>query len=323
MGAMSSTAQSRARRRREAHALAEYQGGVLSHRQLYAAGWSRWQVDAEVAAGRWARHVRGVVATHTGPLSREALWWTAVLGVGRTVALAGVSALQASGLTGIRAEMIDVVVPSSSHPRRVPGVRARETTLLRDDDVAAVGIPRVRPAVAVVQAARWARSDRQAALMVVAPVQQRIVQAAEIADVLARSRRQPRRALLTSVVADVADGAHALGELDFARLCRRRGLPEPTRQRVVITAGGRRYLDVEWEEWALAAEIDGVAHMQVATWLDDSWRENEVVIDGRRVLRFPVLALRLDPGRAMDQAEEALRRCGWRPGLQCRRPLAG
>lgn len=72
----------------------------------------------------------------------------------------------------------------------------------------------------------------------------------------------------------------------------------------------------------MAAEIDGSHHMRVGTWLDDAWRQNEVVIDGRRVLRFPLLAIRIDPERAMDQTEAALRRAGWRPAPR-RRPTSG
>ena len=64
------------------------------------------------------------------------------------------------------------------------------------------------------------------------------------------------------------------------------------------------------------AEIDGVAHMSVATWVDDAWRQNDVVIGGRTVLRFPQLAVRLHPDRVIAQTTAALVRRGWRPGLR-------
>lgn len=68
--------------------------------------------------------------------------------------------------------------------------------------------------------------------------------------------------------------------------------------------------------WSLAAEIDGIAHMSVATWLDDAWRQNDVVIGGRTVLRFPQLAVRLHPDRVIEQTTAGLLRHGWRPGLR-------
>lgn len=62
------------------------------------------------------------------------------------------------------------------------------------------------------------------------------------------------------VIRDVCDGAHSLGELDFAGYCRQYGLPEPTRQSVRSSADGRVYLDVGWEDVGLVVEIDGGHH---------------------------------------------------------------
>ena len=64
------------------------------------------------------------------------------------------------------------------------------------------------------------------------------------------------------VVADLTDGAHSLGELDFARLCRERGLPEPSRQAVRRGPRGTIYLDVRWDHLRLVVEIDGAQHTQ-------------------------------------------------------------
>jgi hypothetical protein len=205
-------------------------------------------------------------------------------------------------------------------------VVVHETRRLRRDDLVPTGLPRMRPAPAAVLAALWAASDRQAALYLVATVQQRLARPDDLARAAARVRRHPRRTLIRHVIAEISDGAQALSELDFAVLCRRRGLPAPTRQTVVMTSTGRCYLDVTWDEWDVTAEIDGVQHLQVDVWVRDAWRTNEVTLGGRMVLRFPTLALRLDPNRVMDQTEAALRRAGWRPGVpsarSVRRPVA-
>lgn len=219
--------------------LSEEQSGVVHRRQLYELGWTRWQVDAQLDGGRWAQVAGGVIITHRGPLPDRARWWAAVLQVGPRAVLAGSTALQAAGLTGVSDDVIHVAAPKSSRPRRPPGVRVHETRLLSHDDVLRAGLPRVRPVAAAVQAALWARSDRQACLYLVSTVQQRLVTAVDLADRLARVTRHRRLPLLRSVVGDVVDGAQALSELDFAALCRRRGLPQPTRQSVVTTALGR------------------------------------------------------------------------------------
>lgn len=307
------SAAARARRRAGVLDLADAQAGVLHCGQLYARGWTPAQVRAELAGGRWRRTGTQTVATYTGPLSQPSMWWRAVLEVGPTAVLAGSTALQANGLQGITDDSLHVAAPKSSRPRRVSGVVVHETRRLRDEDVVATGLPRMRTAPAAVLAALWAVSDRQAALYLVAPVQQRMTTAAEVVASVSRITRHRRRQLLVAVAHDLACGAESLGELDFARLCRAAGLPEPSRQRIVRTPRGRFYLDVAWDDWRLAVEIDGAAHMEVSAWLADSWRQNEVVLSGRVVLRFPLVAVRLDPSRVVEQTRSALIRQGWRP----------
>jgi hypothetical protein len=122
----------------------------------------------------------------------------------------------------------------------------------------------------------------------------------------------PWRQLLFSVVADLEGGSHALGELDAIRLCREAGLPEPTRQAVrTDSRGRRRYLDLWWELYRLAVEIDGMQHMELLIWCDDMIRQNELVIDRGDQLRFPSLVLRTQPAVFTDQLARALRSRGW------------
>ena len=318
---IASTADERQQRRLAASEVAESQAGVLHRRQLSELGWSYAQVEAEISAGRWRRSGEMTVITYTGPATRTSIRWRAVLEVGPTAVLAGVSALQAAGMSGIDAASVHVAVPKSSRPRRPRGgVVVHETRRLRRQDVAATGLPRMRVAPAAVLAALWAASDRQAALMLVAPVQQRLVMAADLLAPANRVRRHRRRALIQAVMSDLLHGAETLGEIDFATLCREAGLPEPTRQRLVQRRSGRWYLDVEWEEWGVVVEIDGVHHMSVSAWVDDAWRQNEVVIAGRVVLRFPQLVMRTDPVRVVAQVREALLRRGWTPGAVALRP---
>jgi len=117
---------------------------------------------------------------------------------------------------------------------------------------------------------------------------------------------QPRRAFLDAVLRDVCDGAHSLGELDFARWCRRRGLPEPTRQQVKTLRGGRVYLDVEWADVGLVVEIDGGHHALALNPVADALRQNEVTLTRRAVLRIPVVGLRLAPDAFLDQVARGL-----------------
>ena len=100
---------------------------------------------------------------------------------------------------------------------------------------------------------------------------------------------------------DIAFGAQSLGELDFARLCRARGLPEPSRQVVRQTPAGRIYLDVGWDEFDLVVEIDGAQHRWGLAVTTDNLRQNDITLSGDRVLRIDVIGLRLETDRFLDQ----------------------
>ncbi len=104
-------------------------------------------------------------------------------------------------------------------------------------------------------------------------------------------------------------GTHSVHELDFARGCRARGLPEPVRQRKRLDSEGRRrYTDAEFNVAGrtLVVEIDGLQHLDRAVRMDDDWRGNELVIQGTPVLRVSTLALRVEPDRVYAQLQRAL-----------------
>ncbi|TQM62388.1 hypothetical protein [Humibacillus xanthopallidus] len=277
--------------------------GVAHRADLRAAGLSRHDVASEVAAGRWRLAGRHTVVIGTGSPDGEALLWRAVWESGSGAVLDGVAALVAGGLTGFRLEVIDVALPARNRGHAVPGVRLRRRRDLGPR--LSVGVPRVRPEVAVVHGAQWARSDRQAALVICLVVQQRLVRPDRLLAHWLTVTRSPRRPFIDGVIRDVCDGVHSLGELDFARLCRARGLPEPSRQAVRVQRDGRVYLDVAWEDIGLAVEIDGGHHGLALNPVDDALRQNEVVLGATRVLRIPVLGLRLDAERFLDQVVRA------------------
>ena len=85
----------------------------------------------------------------------------------------------------------------------------------------------------------------------------------------------------------------------------------PSRQAVRTLPDGRIYLDVAWEDIGLVVEIDGGHHAMALNVVDDALRQNEVVLREERVLRVPVLGLRLVPDDFMGQVVRAHRR--WSP----------
>ena len=170
--------------------------------------------------------------------------------------------------------------------------------------------PRTRTPVAAVRAALWARSDRQATLLLTMVVQQGLANPEQAAVELLRVRRDRRRLLVQQVLLDLAGGVRSLGELDVLRGCRERGIPEPDLQVLRRTTSGTYYLDLRWKRWCMVVEVDGIQHTWVENVVGDALRQNTVALSGDTVLRLPVLGLRLCPDEFFAQIAEALRAAG-------------
>ncbi len=294
---------SRSQRAAAGASLAEVHSGLAHRRDLRTAGVSRADVRSEVTAGRWVVAGRHTVVIGNGSPAGEGLWWQALWETGAGAALDGPCALLAAGLTGFTPDTIDVALPMANRWHRLDGV-----TVHRRRDIGpttGAALRRCTPEWATIRAAQWARTDRTAALLICLPVQQRIVSPERLLSAWATVARSPRRMFLDAVIRDVCDGAHSLGELDFAGMCRRAGLPPPRRQVVRTGPGGRIYLDVAWEDIGLVVEIDGGQHALALNPVDDALRQNEVSLSHEVVLRIPVLGLRLAPASFMDQVVRA------------------
>jgi hypothetical protein len=283
--------------------LASDHAGLAHRRDLRAAGVTRADVRSEVAAGRWTTAGRHTVVIGTGTPVGEGLWWQALWESGAGSALDGVAALLAAGMTGFATDTIDVAVPKGNRCHQVGGV-----TLHRRREIGpttGARLARCTPEWATIRAAQWARTDRTAALLVCLAVQQRLVSPDRLLAAWSSVTRSRRRRFLAAVIRDICDGAHSLGELDVGRMCRRAGLPPPSRQVVRTGPGGRVYLDVGWEDIGLVVEIDGGHHALALNPVDDALRQNEVTLSEDMVLRIPVLGMRLTPDAFMAQVVRA------------------
>lgn len=284
---------------------------MVSRRQMYQLGVTRWQIQANLRARRWQRIGDQSVCLHTGPVSADGLHWAAVFQGGPRAQLDGASALVASGLERFDVRRIRVSVPRGSKVRRTKDVDIRQTRRWSAEDLMPSGVPRTRPEVAAVRAGLWALSDSQAALVITMAVQQGITTAEAVGLQMLRIRRDRRRLLLHAVVNDLLDGARSLSESDVAQALVRRGLPPPARQLLRRDARARYYLDLYWPEFRLVVEVDGIHHSWAENVVGDALRQNALALDGDTVLRLPLLGYRLRREEFLDQIEQALRAKGW------------
>ena len=294
--------------------IAQQQHDVATRGQLADAGLTDGQVDAQLDAQRWRALGPTVIALHNGPLDVAQRWSAAVLACEAPSALAARTAAQAAGLSGWETEAIHIVVPRGAKVNTlVPEVplRVHESRRFSPGDLHPTRTPpQVTIERALVDAAVWSRRPRTACGILAAGVQQRLTTAPRLREELENAGRVRDRKLLLAVLGDIEGGAQAVSEMDFLRFCRRHGFPRPALQVRADTNGKRRYLDATFtrpDGRLIGVEIDGAAHLVVATYWHDMQRLNDLVIGGRRVLRFPSAAVHADDPAAVTQLRSALR----------------
>lgn len=263
----------------------------------------------------WKRYGR-VVVCHNGPLTAEQALWVAVLRSPAGVVVSGLTAAVLRGLRQPLPEQPELLVPAAGPLPHLPGVDVARTRLLDERDVHPIAQPpQLRlPRALVDRASRVDRPDDVRALLC-AGVQQRLVRAEDLRQVVRRMGPVRHRDLLLRTLDDVEAGAHSVRELQFVQTVRRGGLPAPDLQVVRARPGGRHYLDAHWKRYALRAEVDGLGHLLVATWAADLDRANELQLGGPEecCLRIPGFWLDERPAHVVDQLRRGLLRGGWRP----------
>lgn len=283
--------------------IAREQGGLLTRAQLRACGITPGQVAHRVKTERWQRLAPTVIATFTGPLSREHLQWLAVLHAGDGSILGGATAAEAAGLRNWVRDEVTVLVPYANEvPGPIDGVAfvrtRRSTSSMRARD-AHPPRARLEPAILLFGAAD--RSERTAQAILAAAVQQQLTAPTELREWIDRLQPLRRARLLKQTLDDIEGGSQSLAELDIRRMCRTFGIARPARQVKRRDASGRlRYTDCEWrlpDGRTLILEVDGGFHMDVDHWEDDLARQRALAATDRIIVRCTAREARDDPAR--------------------------
>ena len=291
----------------ELSGMARCQHGVVHRDQCRAIGLHRSYVRNQLDAERWTAWGDKVLLLQNAQPSRRQLMWIAVLDAGPLAALCSHTSLELAGFKPFAAEarQIHLLVPRGAKVTGFPGVVVHESRRLGEARwTCDRGLTRTEAPRAVIDAAAWQPWPRFACLMLAAAVQQRVCTPAELEHALSFVGRVRHKAYLRVALADISRGAHSLGELDVAAICRRYGLVVPHRQtRRRDQQGIWRYLDCEWDLPSgeiVVPEIDGAHHMDVAHWQADMRRERGIVISRRWVMRATALEVRLEPRVVVD-----------------------
>jgi hypothetical protein len=268
----------------EIAAVAERQGGTIARRQLVAVGLSPSAIDRRIRAGRLHPLHRGVYAVGhrvVGPLGRR---WAAVLSCGPGAVLSDRHAGAAWHLRRTSAALIDVTVRATGLAPR-PGIRLRWRPTLPEDEVTTLeGLPITTPARTLLDLAAGGLRGRHLEAAVDAAERQRLLDFADLHELLARYPGRPGTPALKAVLARYRGGdTRSLLEEIVAELCDEHGLPRPL-ENCVIEGKVR---DFYWPHARLVVEADSYAWHRSPSALDDD-RERDVTLTlaGYRSLRF-------------------------------------
>lgn len=233
--------------------LLERQSGGVARRQLLALGLRPHDVKRLLRRRSLARVHPGVFVEHTGPLTGRQRAWAAVLALW-PAALCAESALDeyAAG-----AALIHVAVARDRRPVAPPGVRVHRISRFDQRVQWNRSPPRIRYEDAVLEVADRADSEFAAFEVLAEACRSRRTTPCRLAETLAGRARLHRRAWLSAVLADLADGSVSVLEQRYQRAVERaHRLPRAQRQVRARASVGIVYRDAEYP-CGLLVELDG------------------------------------------------------------------
>jgi predicted transcriptional regulator of viral defense system len=264
-------------------ALAERQHGIVTHAQLVALGLSGSAIGRRVDAGRLHRRYRGVYAVGYRGAGIEAAWWAAVLAYAPDGVLSFASAGAAFEIT--RSQALHVTVAGGGRKRR-PGITLHQRRSLPSDEITELdGLPITTPARTLLDLAASGANRTRLELAVDQAERRRLLDFADLRQLLARYPGRPGTCSLNAVLATYSDPLDVRSELEelVLELCDAHGLPRPSVNSVI--EGYVR--DFCWPSRRLVVEADSYAwHRSPAALSDDRERDVELTLAEWRVLRF-------------------------------------
>jgi hypothetical protein len=286
--------------------LASQQHGVVTYRQLVAAGLGRRAITNRVERGQFHRVHRGVYSVGHPIINLHGRWMAAVLSCGDGAVLSHRSAAALWELLRPMEGPVEVSVPSHDGRRRRPGIRLHRCLSLAPsepirnaylpnggvpdglvDDAVPNGLVTLRHNIPVTTPARTIHDLKSC-------VPPRL------------HRRAIRQVELAGYALDAGvetDGTRSDLERDFLALCRRAGLPPPE----VNVRVGRWTVDFLWRHAHLAVEADSYRfHRGATAFEDDHARDLALRAAGLRIHRFTERQLRMEPEHVAADLRAAL-----------------
>ena len=289
---------------------------MVTRKQALAAGLSTGAIASKLKYVRWRQLYRGVYATFTGPVSREARLWAAVLYAGKGAELSHETAAELLGLVDRPALPIHVTVPASRRVRPAPGLVIHLSARARNVWFPRGVLPHTFVEDTVLDLVHAAGSFDDVCGWVTRAFGRRLTSEGPLLATMSQRKKLRWRPELEGLVRAAAHGAHSVLEFRYDRdVERAHGLPRAARQASFIKRdGGRGFRDRYYERYGrLVIELDGKQyHPDESRHLDQA-RDNQAAAGGGSTLRYGWSDVTRATCETAAQVHHALRERGY-PG---------
>ncbi|MBB5788232.1 hypothetical protein [Jiangella mangrovi] len=222
------------------------------------------------------------------------------------------TAAELDGLTGRIDDRMHVTAPVSRRARgRADGVVVHYAHRLPESRHPTANPPRTRIEDTVLDLVDVAARPRDVESFVTMAVQKRLTTSTRLAAALMRRKKIRWRAMVESMLVDVADGAQSPLELQHLRAVERaHRLPKGCRQS--RRAGNRViWIDVDYERYHTRVELDGRVGHEGDGRFRDRRRDNAGTVAGAWTLRYGHTEVFGEPCRVAQEQARVLCDRGW------------
>jgi hypothetical protein len=293
------------------------QAGIITRKQAMGAGMSSRAIEWKIAAGRWQQVYRGVYATFTGSLSRQATLWATVLYAGEKAVLSHESAGEVHGLVDRPVAAIHTTVPAGRRVRPVPGLVIHVSDQpTRLEEYPRGQVPATVVEDTIIDLAESCQDVYDVYGWVTRAFGRKNVRVNPVMLLLAvRLRKKLRwRTELNEAIVAAAGGAHSALEILWDRNVERaHGLPISSKQVPFKKKDGTTgYRDREYSLWRLIIELDGKRAHPGEQWASDRARDRQAAVAGGNTLRYGWRETRYEACDTAVEVTWVLWRRGWR-----------
>jgi predicted transcriptional regulator of viral defense system len=265
------------------------QAGVITRRQALDAGMSHGAIAAKIRFGRWQRVHVGVYATFTGPVTRDAHLWAAVLAAGPGAQLSHQTAAEINRLTDHESPLIHVTIPANRRTTQPKGVIIHISSNLTFGWRFARGVPpHTFAEETVVDLVHAATNLDDVIAHITGGFAKGKVGEGRLREVAAARKKLRWRGDLNEIILAGAGGAHSVLEYRYDHdVEHAHGLPTAAKQvKYIKPDGSRGYRDRYYEEYKLIVELDGKRYHPPEHRGRDQDRDNDAAATVGATLRY-------------------------------------